>query len=75
MANTSRNHSKYLLMAHLIFVCKYQKKLLNRLCNEVKALMYEIADTNDFGIIEMEVDKDHIQTRQNGTEQRQMDFH
>ncbi|WP_103899153.1 transposase [Petrotoga halophila] len=26
MDYVSRNHSKYLLMVHLIFVCKYRKK-------------------------------------------------
>ena len=60
MDYTTRNHSKYCLMVHLIFVCKYRKKLLKRFGSEIKTLMYEIADDNNFGIIEMEVDKDHI---------------
>ena len=47
-------------MVHLIFVCKYRKKLLSKFGDEVKALMYDIADRNDFRIIEMEIDKDHI---------------
>ena len=47
-------------MVHLIFVCKYRKKLLKRFGSEIKTLMYEIADDNNFGIFEMEVDKDHI---------------
>lgn len=47
-------------MCHLIFVCKYRKKLLVKFGDEIKSLMYEIAEDNDFGIIEMEVDKDHI---------------
>ena len=47
-------------MCHLIFVCKYRKRLLVKFGNEIKTLMYEIADDNDFGIVEMEVDKDHI---------------
>ena len=41
----SKNHSKYLLTYHFIFVCKYRQKLL---------IKY------DFVIKEMEVDKDHI---------------
>ena len=60
MAYTSRNHSKYLLMAHLIFVCKYRKKLLIKFGDEIKVLLYEIAASHDFGIVKMEVDKNHI---------------
>ena len=60
MDYTSKNHSKYCLMVHLIFVCKYRKSLLLYLGNVVKSLMYEIAEEQDFGILEMEVDKDHI---------------
>ena len=47
-------------MIHLIFVCKYRKKLLVKLGYEIKTLMYEIAESYDFSIIEMEIDKDHI---------------
>lgn len=60
MDYTSRNHSKYCLIVHLIFVCKYRKKMLIQYGDEIKTLMYRIAEDNDFGIIEMEVDKDHI---------------
>ena len=60
MDNTSRNHSKYLLMAHLIFVCKYRKKLLTKFGSEIKQLFLDIAEENDLIIVEMEVDKDHI---------------
>ncbi len=56
----SRNHSKYLLMCHLIFVCKYRKKLLVIFEKEIKQLFLDIAKENGFGIIEMEADKDHI---------------
>lgn len=47
-------------MSHLIFVCKYRKKLLLKFGKEVKSIMLDIAEKHDFGIIEMEVDKDHI---------------
>lgn len=47
-------------MVHLIFVCKYRKRLLDRLGEAVKAVMFSIAEENDFGIIEIETDKDHI---------------
>ena len=47
-------------MVHLIFVCKYRKKLLLVFGTQVKKLMYDIAEKNDIDIVEMEVDKDHI---------------
>ena len=47
-------------MTHLIFVCKYRKKLLVKFGNEIKQLFYDIADEKDLSIIETEVDKDHI---------------
>ena len=56
----TKNHSKYLLMAHLIFVCKYRKKLLFRYRKEIKSIFSDIADLKGFTISEMEVDKDHI---------------
>ena len=62
MDYVSRNHSKYLLMCHLIFVCKYRKKLLVRYDKEIKKLFYDIAEEKDLNIIEMKVDKDHIHT-------------
>lgn len=56
----SKNHSKYLIMVHLIFVCKYRKKLLIKYGSEIKQILNDIAEEKDFEIIEMEVDKDHI---------------
>ena len=56
----SRNHSKYLLMAHLIFISKYRKKLLIKYGREIKQIMSDIAKEQDFEILEMEVDKDHV---------------
>ena len=47
-------------MAHLIFVCKYRKKLLTKFGSEIKQLFLDIAEENDLIIVEMEVDKDHI---------------
>lgn len=47
-------------MVHLIFVCKYRKHLLVPFGTQIKQLMFEIAEENDFGIVEMEVDKDHV---------------
>lgn len=47
-------------MCHLIFVCKYRKKLLVKFGKEIKTLFYKIAESNNFGIQTIEVDKDHI---------------
>lgn len=60
MGYISQNHSKHLLMARLIFMCKYRKKLLIRYGEEIKNILYDISKENDLNIIEMEVDKDHI---------------
>jgi len=60
MDYTTRNHSKYCLMVHLIFVCKYRKNLLDKLGTNVKSIMYDIVKGNNFKIIEMETGKDHI---------------
>ena len=60
MDYTTRNHSKYCLMVHLIFVCKYRKKLLSSFWANIKSLMYDIAEENNFGIVEMETDRDYV---------------
>lgn len=56
----SKNHSKFLLMYHFIFVCKYRKKILEPISDELKQIIYDISKESDFEIIEMETDKDHI---------------
>lgn len=58
----SKNHSKYLLQYHLIFVCKYRKKLLssNSISNDIKHLSKEICMRHNVNIAYMETDKDHI---------------
>lgn len=56
----SKNHSKFILTYHIIFVCKYKKKLLIKYGEDVKQIMYDISKRYDFDIKEMEVDKDHI---------------
>jgi len=47
-------------MTHLIFVCKYRKKLLIKFGEQIKKLFYDIVEEHDLDIIEMEIDKDHI---------------
>ena len=56
----SKNHSKFILTYHIIFTCKYRKKLLIKYGEDVKQIMYDIGKRYDFDIKEMEVDKDHI---------------
>lgn len=57
----STNRSKHNLKAHLILVCKYRKKLLQGSLNDfIKAVIDDIAEQNDFIIIAMESDIDHI---------------
>lgn len=60
MDYVSENHSKYLLMVHLIFVVKYRRNLLIKFGDEIKQIFYDIAKEKDIVIVEMEVDKNHI---------------
>lgn len=54
------NHSKYSLIVHLIFVCKYRKKLLIKFGSEIKEILRKVAKEHNVLIMEMEVDVDHI---------------
>ena len=55
------NRSKHYLKCHLIFVCKYRKKLLiNQLNDDVKQIFKSIANNSDFEIEVFESDIDHI---------------
>lgn len=60
MDYTRGNHSKYCLMCHLIFVCKYIKQLLIHFGEQIKQLFIDIAKENNIIILEMEIDKNHI---------------
>ena len=60
MEYISENHSKNLLMCHLIFVCKYRKKLLLKVGDDIKTEIESIANHYGWQIIEQEVDQDHI---------------
>ena len=47
----STNRSKHYLKVHLIFVCKYRKKLLvGQLKDDIKQLLLNIASKSDFEI-------------------------
>jgi putative transposase len=43
MEYETRNHSKFLLMYHVIFVCKYRKQILNPISEELKQIIYDIS--------------------------------
>jgi putative transposase len=60
MEYISENHSKHLLMCHLIFVCKYRKKLLLKVGDDIKTEIESISNRYGWQIIEQEIDKDHI---------------
>ena len=60
MDYTSKNHSKYLLIVHLIFVTKYRKQLLVKYGDEIKIILEDVSKEKNFKIATMEVDKDHI---------------
>lgn len=64
MSNTykSVSHNKYLLQYHLIFVCKYRRKLLvsPNIASDIKRLFLEYCQSHNVVIHYMEVDKDHI---------------
>jgi putative transposase len=55
------SHSKYLLQCHLVFSTKYRKKILNgALSDDLKQIMYDIANERGIVIKAMETDNDHI---------------
>lgn len=57
----SSKHLVYKCHCHVIFCPKYRHKILiGKVAERLKELCYEIADTYDFEIIEMETDKNHI---------------
>ena len=57
----SSNRSKHYLKCHLIFVCKYRKKLIiGDLDNDMKSIMLSITSKSDFEIEVFESDNDHI---------------
>lgn len=58
----TKNRHKYLLQYHIIFVCKYRKKLFisENISNAIKQLSYDICREYNIIIKYMETDKDHI---------------
>ena len=56
----SKSHAKFLILYHLIVVCKYRKKLLIHFGNETQGIFEGIAANSDFSMETLEVDQDHI---------------
>ena len=57
----SKNHSKFLLKYHIIFVCKYRRKLLfGNLASCLKNVLIDVSNKSDFRIEVIETDKDHV---------------
>lgn len=58
----SKNRCKFLLRYHLIFVCKYRRKVLagNNISSDIKKLSSDIASKHRVEIKYMETDKDRI---------------
>ena len=50
-----KNHSKFLLMYHVIFVCKYRKKILGTINSELKQTIHDIEHESDFEILDKEI--------------------
>lgn len=60
MKYKSKNHSKFSIKYHIIFVCKYRKKLLVKLGEDIKDILLKISHKYDFEITCIEVDEDHV---------------
>lgn len=56
----STSSCKFLLQYHFIFVCKYRRKVLNPIRNDVLKIMKSISMKYDFHIHVQEVDEDHM---------------
>lgn len=57
----NKNRHKYLLQYHIIFVCKYRKKLLTKTVkDDIILLSKEICDKHLVDIIEVNTNLDHI---------------
>lgn len=57
-----KNRHKFLLQYHIIFVCKYRKKLFlsKNISDDIKILSYDICKRHNIIIKYVETDKDYI---------------
>jgi putative transposase len=58
MDYVTKNHSKFLLMYHFIFVVKYRKKIVDRF--PIKDILQKVSVDSNFSILKIETDKDHV---------------
>lgn len=71
----SKSSCKFLLQYHLIFVCKYRKRLLiGKIKDFMKESMIDISKKYDFEIKLLECDEDHIHFLINSTPQISISF-
>jgi len=56
----TKNHSKFLITYHIIFVAKYRQKILDLYGSSIKNIALKISERSAFSILELEVDKDHL---------------
>lgn len=55
------NRHKYSLKAHIVLVTKYRKRLLQSyIADDTKQKILDICNSQNWGIIAIETDKDHI---------------
>ena len=57
-----KNRRKYNLKVHIVLVTKYRKGILKNSCinNDLKIKILDVCNNNNYQIIAMETDKDHI---------------
>lgn len=56
-----KNRRKYMLKVHIVLVAKYRKKLLfGQIAEDVKQKIFDLSKTQNFNVIAMETDQDHI---------------
>ncbi len=56
----SGKHCKYLILYHIILVCKYRRKLLVKTGEDIKSIIQDVSLKYGFTVETMEVDKDHL---------------
>ena len=60
MDSSSKTHSQFLILSHLIFVCKCRKKLVNTYGKVGKRIFEDLGAPSDFSFEPMEEDQDHL---------------
>ena len=61
MSYFSKNHSKFIIKYHIIFVVKYRKNIISKnISNSIKTICKQIENNSDFSIDMIETDKNHV---------------